>query len=296
MYSDGRYDNKISKYYGVSLVNQEVMDAFMNDNINRFSRETTRTYKIALSQFFSNCQKNVEEVKAKDIRDWLANMTENRLKPRSIQMKLTALKSFYQYLMEENLLKKNPTLKVRTPKKEDSLPYYLDRRQLVLLQELTKDSLRERAIVETLYATGARISELLSIRLEDVKWESRQIWIRRGKGNKERYILFSHDCAERLRAYLDQRDLNSIYLFSNNKGDHLSCNLVQLLFRQYTKTLGFKVTPHTMRHTFAAHLAEKGMDFTYIQELLGHANINNTRIYTRLMNHARKKQYDLYQP
>jgi integrase/recombinase XerC len=278
----------------VTLVNQEMMDAFIHDNHNRFSPETIRTYKIALSQFFTTCHKNVDEVKAKDVRDWLANMTENRLKPRSIQMKLTALKSFYQYLMEENILKKNPTIKIRPPQKEDSLPYYLNRRQLVLLQELTKESIRERTIVETLYATGVRISELLNIKLEDVKWDSRQIWIRKGKGNKERFVLFSHDCAERLKAYLNQRGFTSPYLFSNRKGVPLSRDLVEMQFRQYTETLGFKVTPHTMRHTFAAHLAEKGMDFSYIQELLGHSNINSTRIYTRLTNKARKKQYDRY--
>jgi integrase/recombinase XerC len=185
---------------------------------------------------------------------------------------------------------------VRPPQKEDSLPYYLSRRQLVLLQELTKESLRERAIVESLYATGVRISELLNIKIDDVKWDSRQIWIRKGKGNKERFVLFSHDCAERLKGYLNHRNFKSMYLFSNPKGVPLSRDLVELKFRQYTETLGFKVTPHTMRHTFAAHLAEKGMDFAYIQELLGHANINSTRIYTRLMNHARKKQYDRYQP
>jgi integrase/recombinase XerC len=276
-------------------MNLEFQQSFFNDQQARFSPETIRSYKIALSQFFSFCPKKVNEVKAKDIRDWLAMMAEKGLKPRSIQMKLSALKSFYQYLMEENKLKKSPTLKVRTPQKEDSLPYYLDKRQLVLLQELTKDKPRERVIVETLYATGVRISELLSIQIEDVKWDSRQIWIRKGKGNKERFVLFSHDCAERLKAYLQQRSFNNPYLFSNQRGGPLSRCLVEMQFRQYTKTLGFRVTPHTMRHTFAAHLAEKGMDFSYIQELLGHANINSTRIYTRLMNYARKKQYDRYQ-
>ncbi|WP_019243130.1 MULTISPECIES: site-specific tyrosine recombinase/integron integrase [Bacillus] len=276
-------------------MNLEVQQSFFNDQQARFSPETSRAYKIALSQFFLFCQKNVNEVKAKDIRDWLAMMAENGLKPRSIQLKLSALKSFYQYLMEENKLKKNPTLKVRTPQKEDSLPYYLDKRQLAQLQELTKENSRDRAIVETLYATGVRISELLNIKQEDVKWDSRQIWIRKGKGTKERFVLFTFDCMERLKMYLAERDVHSKYLFSNQRGGPISRSLIELLFRQYTKTLGFRVTPHTMRHTFAAHLAEKGMDYSYIQELLGHANINSTRIYTRLMNRARKRQYDRYQ-
>lgn len=276
-------------------MNQEVLQAFFYDNQNQFSPETIRSYKISLSQFFSFIDKNYDEVQAKDIRNWSEALDEKGLKIRSRQLKLTALKSFYQYCMEENKINKDPTKRVKTPQKEDSLPYYLSKRQLALLQEYTKGNPRERAIVEALFATGVRVSELLNIRLEDIKWDARQIWIRKGKGNKERFVLFSHDCAERLKNYLESKKGKSEYLFSGSKGKPISSDLVQLFFRQYSKALGFKVTPHTMRHTFAAHLAEKGMKFTYIQDLLGHTNVNSTRIYTRLMNHARKKKYDQYQ-
>jgi site-specific recombinase XerD len=276
-------------------MNLEMQESFFRDQQARFSSETMRSYKIALNQFFSFCHKNYDEVKAKDIRDWLASMTKEGLKPRSIQLKLSAIKSFYQYCMEENKLKQNPTARIKTPQKEDSLPYYLDKRQLALLQELTKDNPRERAIVETLYTTGVRISELLNIRLEDIKWDSRQIWVREGKGNKERFVLFTHECAERIKAYLSNRKENNEYLFASPRGGALSRCYIEQLFREYSEQLGFRVTPHTLRHTFAAYLAEKGMDFTYIQELLGHSNINSTRIYTRLKQHDRKKQYDRYQ-
>jgi site-specific recombinase XerD len=234
-------------------------------------------------------------VKATDVRAWLSSMEEKGLKPRTIHLKLSALKSFYHYCMEENKLKKNPTLTVHTPKIDDSLPYYLSKRQIALLQELTRPDLRDRAIVETLYSTGVRISELLNITLDDVKWESRQIWIRKGKGNKERFVLFTHDCAEHLKTYLHHRNEDSVFLFCNQRGGRLSRVFVELRFQHFSETLGFKVVPHTMRHTFAAHLAEKSMPQNYIQELLGHVNINSTRIYTRLMEHARKKQYDRYQ-
>lgn len=276
-------------------MNLQAQQSFFNDFQVRFSSETVRSYKMALQQFFAFCEKDYDQVKAADIRAWLASMEEKDIKPRTIQLKLSAIKSFYRYCMEENKLLKNPTLNVKTPKKSDSLPYYLNKRQVALLQELTKEHLRDRAIVETLYATGVRISELLQIKIEDVKWDSHQIWIRKGKGNKERFVLFSHDCAVRLKAYLDQRDYESNYLFSKSNGRPFSRCLVEMLFRDYSEVLGFKVTPHTMRHTFAAHLIEKGMDFNYIQELLGHVNVNSTRIYTRLSNHARKKQYDQFQ-
>jgi site-specific recombinase XerD len=275
--------------------NSEVKDAFLNDNRARFSIETSRSYSISLNQFFSFCPKAYDEVKATDIRAWLASLEEDELKPRSIHTKLSGLKSFYQYCMEENLLKKDPTLTVHTPKKDDSLPYYLSKRQIALLQELTREDYRYRAIVEALYTTGVRISELLNIKLEDVKWETRQIWIRKGKGNKERFVLFTHDCSERLKTYLQSRKVVSIYLFSNTLGGPLSRLTVERQFQAFTEVLGFKVTPHTLRHTFAAHLAEKQMPQSHIQELLGHVNINTTRIYTRLMEHARKNQYDRYQ-
>jgi integrase/recombinase XerC len=276
-------------------MNEKIMQAFFQDHQARFSTETVRSYKVALVKFFAFCDKKYDEVQLSDIRGWVASLNQNGLKPRTVHLKISAVKSFYRYAMEEHLVKKNPTLKVKTPKKEDSLPYYLTQRQVALLQELTRQDVRDRAIVEALYATGVRVSELLQIKLEDIKWETRQIWIRKGKGNKERFVLFSYECAERLKTYLRLRKEESEYLFASNRGGHLSRILIEKRFQEFSKKLGFKVVPHTMRHTFAAHLAEKGMDFSYIQDLLGHANINSTRIYTRLMSHARKQKYDQFQ-
>ena len=186
-------------------MNLKIQEAFFDDHRARFSSETIRSYTLALNQFFTFCPKNIIDVKASDVRAWLASMEEQGLKPRSIHLKLSALKSFYRYCMEENKITKNPTITVHTPQKDDSLPYYLTKRQVALLQELAKSDPRDRAIVEALYTTGVRISELLGIKLEDIKWETRQIWIRKGKGNKERFVLFTHECAERLKTYLDQR-------------------------------------------------------------------------------------------
>lgn len=229
---------------------QQAVIAFFSDNYMRFSSETIRCYKIALNQFFAHCEKEYDCVKATDIRAWLASLEERALKPKSIHLKLAAVKSFYHYCMEENYLKKNPTESVQTPKLDDSLPKYLTKRQLALLQELTRVDIRDRAIVETLFATGVRISELLNIKLEDIKWETRQIWIREGKGNKERFVLFSYECSERIQAYLNERTKASKYLFCNQRGGKLSRVFVELKFNEFSENLGFKVTPHTMRHTF----------------------------------------------
>lgn len=275
--------------------NQDMIQAFLNDQFACFSPETNRSYKISLSQFFSFFKEDYTTVKPRDIRVWLASLEENGLKPRTINTKLAALKSFYAYCLEEDKMTKNPAQMVLSPKKEDRLPSYLTKRQLALLQEQARKNHRDRAIIDTLYATGVRISELLNIKLGDVKWETHQIWIREGKGNKERFVLFTYACAERLETYLQSRKDSSEYLISNGRGEALSYPSVEQMFKKLSKDLGFKVTPHTLRHTFAAHLMEKGMEFHYIQELLGHVNVNSTRIYTRLMNSAQKKLYDQYQ-
>lgn len=124
-------------------MNLDVQQAFFQDHQARFSSETIRGYKIALNQFFTFCGKDYDSVKSTDIRSWLASMEEKGLKPRSIKLKIAALKSFYRYCLEENLLIKNPTLTVYTPKIDDALPYYLSKREVALLQELTKNNLRD---------------------------------------------------------------------------------------------------------------------------------------------------------
>ena len=276
---------------------QNVIDLFFKDNEARFAKETTRAYRAAMKQFFTQCNKQYDEVRVKDIRAWLSYLDECGLKPRSIHLKLASLKSFYRYCLEENLINKVPTTNIDPPKLEDSLPFYLSKQVLAQLMEITKDDLRDRALIESLYTTGVRISELLNIKLDDIKWDTRQIWIRKGKGNKERFVLFSTECAVRLKKYLDTRTVRSPYLFANEKGNPLSRSWAELKFRVFTKGLNMehRITPHTLRHTFAAHLAEKDMPQSYIQELLGHVNINTTRIYTRLNTKARKIQYDTYQ-
>lgn len=275
----------------------DTINAFFKENEARFSHETIRGYRISFNQLFAFCQKEYDEVKSADIRAWLTELNSAGLKPRSICLKLAALRSFYRYCLEEDLIQKDPALNIKSPQVEESLPVYLDKAALVKLMEATRNHTRDRAVLETIYSTGVRGSELLNIRLEDIKWDTNQIWIRKGKGNKERFVLFTTECAERLKQYLANRNIESPYLFANRWGKPFSLTWLEKIFNQYIRelNLGYKVTPHTMRHTFAAHLAEKNMPQSFIQELLGHANINSTKIYTRLSAKARKKHYNRYQ-
>jgi transglutaminase-like putative cysteine protease len=148
-------------------------------------------------------------------------------------------------------------------------PVYLDKTALARLMELSKNNLRERLMIEMLFCTGVRISELLNIKLGDIKWDARQIWIRKGKGNKERYVLFTTECRERIKEYLKKRKLENDYLFASRRGGHLSRVWAEMVFRKYSKLLdlGYDVTPHTMRHTFGAYLAMGG--FTGEEQLVG---------------------------
>jgi site-specific recombinase XerD len=263
----------------------------------KLTPETVRSYRIALTQCFTFCQKEHDEIETGDIKAWLTDLHERGLKPRSLRLKLAALKSFYQYCMEDELLAKAPGLKIELPKIPESPPAHLNRASLARLLELATGHPRNRALVAALYDTGARINELLDVKLEYVDFKSGEIKIVRGKGGKGRFVLFTTECSERLQEYLAGRKVQSEYLFCNYRGGRLSQSWVEKVFRGYTKTLslGQKVTPHTMRHTFAYHLAEKGMPQSYLQALLGHKRIGSTGIYTKPSEAERKIKYDSFQ-
>ncbi len=272
----------------------DMIKKFSKDYELRLSPGTLRNYVYDLNCFFNYVQKGYEAIKSSDVREWLKNMMNDGLKPSTIKNKICCLKSFYKYLLEEELLNKSPVDNIRLPRIDGNLPFYLEREQLQRLRELTKDDPLERALVETMYATGVRVSELINIKLDDIDWQSRKIIIRDGKGQKERIVLFSNECEMRMKEYLKNRREDSQYLFLGKQGKPMYRFLLNYYFKKFSKKLGFKITPNTMRHTFAAHLAEKGMPFPYIQVLLGHDSPENTRIYARLYADARKKKYDLY--
>jgi len=271
----------------------DMIKKFLEDNKLRLAEGTLKNYGYTLNSFFVYMQKDYKTIKTKDVREWIAKLMNDGLKAISIEYKLACLKSFYSYLLDEELISKNPVAKLALPRKGNALPYYLEEEQLQKLRELVKDDPLERAIVETMYVTGVRASELIEIKLSDINWETRKIDIN-GKGEKERTVLFTNECELRIKKYLNNRCDNSPYLFLGKKGKPMDRFLLNYYYKKFSKKLGFKVTPNTMRHTFAAHLAIKGMPLQYIQTLLGHDNPETTRIYAKLFAHVRKKIYDRY--
>lgn len=241
----------------------------------------------------SFCEKPYNEVTTRDIRSWLKHLYESGYKSSSIKTKMFGLRLFYKYCLEEGLITHNPVESIPLPKDRDKLPHYLTIEQLVQLRLLCEGDLKLRAIIEVFYATGVRVSELVNMRLEDINWSERMIRIPKGKGKKERIVLFTNECAEHLNSYLQERRDELPFVFVNrSETNAVTIWSVGYWLRPFGEKMGVHLSPHTLRHTFAAHLALKGMPLASIQALLGHDNPKNTIIYTRLHQEAQKQMYE----
>jgi len=259
----------------------------------RLEQQTVDLYQKAVRQMFAYSNKSFDVIKPKDIRNWLIYLNETGYKSVTIKTKLAGIKLFYKYCMEENFIESNPAKLIPFPQVAESLPHYLQMEQLIRLRQHVEKQIQERALIEVLYTTGMRIGELAEIKKVDIDWSERLILIPNGKRKKERIVLFTRPCAEYLQAYSKMRSDNQPFVFVNTTATGPVCKrTIQKKFKIYTKRLGINLTPHTLRHTFAAHLAIKGMTLDCIQVLLGHDSPHQTQLYARLYNHARKEKYD----
>lgn len=274
-------------------ITENVIGSFIRDYSLRLLPKTVDLYQKAVRQLLEHSNKSFDIIKPKDIRNWLNHLNEDGYKSATMKTKLAGLKLFYKYCTEEKFISTNPADPILFPQVEESLPHYLQIEELLRLRQLVENSIQERALIEVLYTTGIRIGELAEIKIEDIDWSERLIHIPKGKRKKGRIVLFTRSCAEYLQAYLETRSDNHPFVFVNTTATGPVCNrTTQKKFKTYTKKLGINITPHTLRHTFAAHLAIKGMPLDCIQTLLGHDTPNQTQLYARLYNHARKEMYD----
>ena len=258
----------------------------------RLSPVTINLYKRFTGELFEHTGKRFDEISTRDIRNWLGNLSTEGLSTSTLNPKLAGVKLFYRFCREEGMVETDPTKTLSLSKVEEKLPYYLNREQLVILRHTVKGH-RERAVIETLFATGVRISELVAMKKMDINWSERSIHIPKGKRKKSRIVLYTRECEETLKAYLDSRSDDLPFIFLNSYGTRqASKRTIQFEFKEYRETLGIALTPHPLRHTFAAQLAVKRMPLACIQILLGHEDQNQTRHYARLYDHARKAIYD----
>ena len=238
------------------------------------------------------------------IRMYLSKQMEEGKTNVTCCRRIAALRHFYSFLFKSNFVKTNPFLLVGAPKKEIRYPEALYLEQIEMLFAKNRERIddlrfRDQAIIELLYASGIRVSELVNIKMNKIDLKNRTIRIL-GKGRKERIVMFSKSCQSTLVEYLKKNPLrgSNEYLFTNAKGDQLTTRGVEYILKQVQEKCGIQLGlhPHLLRHTFATHLLEGGADLRVIQELLGHESINTTQIYTHITEEAMKNQFMISHP
>lgn len=236
-----------------------------------------------------------QQIGALDIRAYLAELNKHNYAKRTIARKISSLRSFYKYMVRENFLDYNPFVNVKTPKLDKKLPGFLEEfeiNELLQLPSKTLLGMRDQAVLELLYATGCRVSELVGLTLDRVDIANRYVLLH-GKGDKERIVPLGTVCCSALTEYFDnsRRAIMQKYsvtehnhVFINSRGGILTDRSVRRILEKYILQLAVhkKVSPHTIRHTFATHLLDHGADLRAVQELLGHANLSTTQIYTHI--------------
>jgi tyrosine recombinase XerC len=267
-----------------------------------YSSHTILNYRLDLNDFLKFLgEAPVESVDYLLLRKYLAILKEKKLGSRSMARHLSALRSFFKFLTREGFLKTNPILSVSSPKLDKHLPQFLTEEEVTRLIEssLPKDEmgLRDRAILETFYSTGMRISELVSLSQDDLDFIGGVVKLK-GKGKKERIAPIGDKAISSLREYLEKRKKQTSAVFLNKRGTRITDRGVRNIVGKYLKVSGMKrgVSPHTLRHSFATHLLNRGADLRTVQELLGHANLSTTQIYTHLTTEKLKSVYDKAHP
>ncbi|UCG09925.1 MAG: tyrosine recombinase XerC [Dehalococcoidia bacterium] len=287
---------------------QEVFNRYLNylKAERNFSPYTVRNYTTDLLDFFQFVKTrgvgSLGEVDKHILRDYLAHLSDRKLVKASIARKMSALRSFFGYLVREDIIDTNPAAAISSPKLEKRLPSFLtveETVRLLTIPDLAKpEGLRDRALMELLYASGLRVSELVSLNLEQVNLETGEVRVW-GKGAKERVVLIGKPAAAALSAYISEGRPKLTgkkatgALFLNRYGERIITRQVEKILEKYARIAGIgkRVHPHLLRHTFATHLLDGGADLRVVQELLGHADLSSTQIYTHVTKSKAKRVY-----
>jgi integrase/recombinase XerC len=258
----------------------------------RFSNHTVLAYSTDLAQFITYLDKEYEvkelqEINHTLIRSWIVSMMDKKVSARSVNRKITTLKTFYKYLLRQQLVKENPMLKIQSPKTSKRLPVFVEKDNMNALLDTIEfgsdfDGERDKLMLELLYATGMRLSEMINLKQADISLNSLQLKVL-GKRNKERIIPFNNELKRQMETYLERTEVkNKEYLFITKTGKKLYEKFVYRVVNKYLSLVTSiqKKSPHVLRHTFATHMLNNGADLNAIKELLGHANLSATQVYT----------------
>lgn len=268
-----------------------------------YSEYTIKYYKSDLEDFFNYSKdKNLKQMNYKYLRTYLTYLYDKKYAKKTIARHISTLKSFFKYLKKNNIIETNPMNLIKTPKLDKKLPKFLNYDDLEKILSIPDTTTllgkRDILILELLYSTGVRVSELVNIKLQDIDMIENKILIL-GKGKKERYVLFGNKAKQKLNDYLDKRkNIECDYLIINRYGKNITDRSIRKILDKILleASLSYKISPHTLRHTFATHMLDSGANIEIVKELLGHESLSTTQIYTHVTNESLKKVYDKTHP
>jgi integrase/recombinase XerC len=274
-----------------------------------YSKQTIVAYSRDLRQcekFFQQRSMSLIQAKSSDLRDFQHSLHEKGLSNRSIQRKISSLRSFYAYLILSGQTEVNPALLLTSPKMEPKLPSFLFEGEMreILSQPLSSDfyDLRDHLILDILYSSGLRVSELASLTVRHFQSSFQRFQVM-GKGKKERVAFLSPPCMLWLKKYLElhqsRKDTTSSSpLLLSRRGRGLSIRAIQIIVKDYLERVGVfkRISPHVLRHSFATHLLDHGADIRSVQELLGHTSLATTQVYTHVSKSRLKKEIENHHP
>lgn len=277
-------------------------------NEKNASDHTVKNYLIDLREFTGALEKKpISNITYLDIRSFLAVLKNRSYSKSTIARKLACLRSFFKYLVREQVLQTNPAATIATPKREKRLPRFLEPTEITNLLEApsknTWEEKRDRAILETLYSSGLRVSELVGLNHDDVDFFSGLVRVR-GKGKKERIVPVGNIAAKAIQEYMAMKaprendGSGKRALYVNRSGGRLTDRSVRRMILKYARRIALRkeVSPHMLRHSFATHMLDRGADLRSVQELLGHENLSTTQIYTHVTTKRLKEVYDSAHP
>jgi integrase/recombinase XerC len=292
---------------------QEIFTNYLRYERN-MSPETIRAYEKDLHQFLRYFAKdgaepvNPVELTSLQIREYLAHLKEKNYEKTTVVRKLATIRSFYKCLLRKGYVATNPLADIATPKVEKKIPHFLGTDEVEKLLNAPQGNgfqpVRDRAILETLYSTGLRVSELTSLNVSDIDVTAEVIKAR-GKGRRERLVPVGSFALQAIKRYIELRaqvpqinEKDPDALFLNRFGDRLSSRSIRKIIDKYIKVTGLseKTSPHTLRHSFATHLLNRGANIRMVQELLGHKHLSTTQIYTHITTDAMKEAYEEAHP
>lgn len=277
--------------------NFEAIEAYLKEYSLKFAENTKDSYKTALVQLFTFCPKHFSAVTNEDIEKFVTYMfsTGQWKKGNCVALKISAFRMFFDFCRDEEWITENPVNKLEKVKINEQETRYLSKIDLFLLREAANDNERDRTIIETLITTGLRTTELIYAQKAKFNYEDGTIEVL-GKGNRERVVIMTIECAERIHQYLDKRTDNSEYLFINRFGNHFSRQGLWKLINKYIIAAGIddKYSTHSLRHSFATYFNDAGGSDQQLSDLLGNKVLKNVNRYTHILPDSRKKEFDKF--